>query len=196
MKTKKTSAVTAKLEPVLTVPSSIEFQLEGEIGRRLNAVTEQWILPTPEANPAMLGMFRDRDNEPYRNMVPWAGEFAGKYLSHAVQILRLTGDTRLRLHLEKFVKEMCACQDADGYLGCWPQNCHLTNRSRNSASTWNPGGTWDTWSHYHAMLGLLLWNEISGEKRHLILLKKSPTCCVKCISGKKLPDWLIPARQK
>ncbi len=187
MKTKKTSAVTAKHEPVLTVPSSIEFQLAGEIGRRLNAVTEQWILPTPEANPAMLGMFRDRDNEPYRNMVPWAGEFAGKYLTHAVQILRLTGDTRLRSHLKKFVKEMCACQDADGYLGCWPQNCHLTNRSRNSDSNWNPGGTWDTWSHYHAMLGLLLWNEISGDKNALDTAEKIAGLLCKIYLGKKTP---------
>ncbi len=143
--------------PALTVPSKTEFHLEGEIGRRLKAVTEQWILPAPGANPAMLAMFRDRDRTPYRKMVPWAGEFAGKYLTHSVQILRLTGDARLRSHLEDFVKEMCACQAFDGYLGCWPQNSHLTNHAPNCADNW------DTWSSYHIMLGLLLWNEVSGD---------------------------------
>ena len=115
MPAKTTSAVNTIHEPVMSATLLTEFQLDGEIGRRLNAVTEQWILPAPAANPAMLGMFRDRNRKPYRNMVPWAGEFAGKYLTHSVQILRLTGDARLRSHLEHFVKEMCACQDADGY---------------------------------------------------------------------------------
>ena len=181
MITPKNTVVAVAHEPVLTAPPSMEFQLEGEIGRRLNAVTEQWILPAPGANPAMLGMFRDRDNKPYRNMVPWAGEFAGKYLTHAVQILRLTGDARLRSHLEKFVKEMCACQDADGYLGCWPQDSHLTN--------YTPicGGNWDTWSHYHAMLGLLLWNEISGDDQVLKVVARIADLLCKVYLGNKTP---------
>ena len=37
----------------------------------------------------MLEIFRDRDRQPLRDMVPWAGEFAGKYLTSAVQILLL-----------------------------------------------------------------------------------------------------------
>jgi len=152
--------ITVAHHPALTVPSSVAFQLEGEIGRRLQAVTEQWILPAPGANPAMLAMFRDRDRKPYRAMVAWAGEFAGKYLTHSVQILRLTGDERLRSHLEDFVKELCACQASDGYLGCWPQDSRLTNHAANSAHKWE---TWDTWSHYHTMLGLLLWNEVSED---------------------------------
>ncbi len=149
----KTSAT-----PVLTTAPSVQFDLQGEIGRRLKAVTEQWILPAPAANPAMLAMFRDRDRKPYRNMVPWAGEFAGKYLTHAAQILRLTGDGELRSHLERFVKELCACQEANGYLGCWPKASALTNHAPNCASNW------DTWSSYHMMLGLLLWNEVSGDE--------------------------------
>ena len=46
----------------------------------------QWLLPAPHANPGMLEMFRDRDRKPCADMVPWAGEFAGKYLTRAVQI--------------------------------------------------------------------------------------------------------------
>ncbi len=160
MTIKKTTTITVAHNPVLTVPSKVEFKIEGEIGRRLKAVTEQWILPAPDANPAMLAMFRDRDRKPYRKMVAWAGEFAGKYLTHSVQILRLTGDAQLRSHLEQFVKELCACQASDGYLGCWPQDSRLTNHASNSAHKWE---TWDTWAHYHTMLGLILWNEVSGD---------------------------------
>lgn len=159
-----TTTLMTAYEPVLTSPSRMEFHLEGEIGRRLRAVTEQWILPAPEANPALLAMFRDRDRKPYRKWNAWAGEFAGKYLTHSVQILRLTGDARLRSHLERFVKELCACQAPDGYLGCWPQESRLTNQASDSSRTWE---TWDTWSHYHTMLGLLLWHELSRDTEAL-----------------------------
>lgn len=150
-------------QPSLTASLSLEFHLEGEIGRRLAAATDQWILPAPNANPAMLAMFRDRDRMPYRQMVPWAGEFAGKYLTHSAQILRLTGDSRLRSHLDQFVKELCACQDADGYLGCWPRDFRLKNKAPNVNASNLIQDNWDTWSHYHVMLGLLLWSEVSGD---------------------------------
>ena len=48
----------------------------------------------------MLEMFRDRDASPLRDMMPWSGEFAGKYLTGAVQILRITGDARLKAWLK------------------------------------------------------------------------------------------------
>ena len=168
-------------DPILTVPTKVEFYLEGEISRRLKAVTEQWIIPAPAANPAMLAMFRDRDRKPYRNMVPWAGEFAGKYLTHAVQILRLTGDGKLRSHIERFVKELCACQDSNGYLGCWPKTSGLTNHAPNCSDNW------DTWSAYHTMLGLLLWNETSGDGAALNAARRIADLLCDMYLGKKTP---------
>ena len=80
------------MKPQLEAIQSAKFKIDGEIGRRLEAVTQQWILPAPLANPGMLEMFRNRDRQPYQQQMPWAGEFAGKYLTHAVQIYRLTRD--------------------------------------------------------------------------------------------------------
>lgn len=57
--------------------------LGGELGTRLKAVTAQWLLPAPFANPRLLEMFRERDLDPPARQVPWAGEFAGKYLTSA-----------------------------------------------------------------------------------------------------------------
>ena len=87
------------MKPQLEPIPSAKFKIDGEIGRRLTAVTEQWILPAPFANPGMLEMFRNRDRLPYQQQMPWAGEFAGKYLTHAVQIYRLTRTKDLHAHI-------------------------------------------------------------------------------------------------
>ena len=54
------------------------FKIGGFFGNYIDGITDQWLLVAPKANPGMLEMFRDRDASPLRDMVPWAGEFAGK----------------------------------------------------------------------------------------------------------------------
>ena len=71
------------------------YRIDGVLGDYLASVSEQWLKVAPRANPALLEMFRDRDRRPLREMVMWAGEFAGKYLTGAVQVLRVTGDPSL-----------------------------------------------------------------------------------------------------
>lgn len=145
--------------------SRTHFELQGPLDTYLQGVTEQWLLVAPRANPAMLEMFRDRDCPPYRQMVPWAGEFAGKYLTAAVQTLRVTGEPRLRAFLEDFVQRLLSFQAEDGYLGPWPRAHRLTNFDPLQGE----GGmvTWDTWGHYHGMLGLLLWYDDTGDEQAL-----------------------------
>jgi DUF1680 family protein len=135
------------------------YQLEGYVAPYLQGVGEQWLKVAPLANPAMLEMFGDRDRRPYRDLVPWAGEFAGKYLTAAVQVLRLTGDHELHAALVRFVHELITRQAADGYLGPWPQAYRLSGRAPQLAGQ----PTWDAWGHYHIMLGLLLWHEQTGD---------------------------------
>ncbi len=133
----------------------VRWRLEGELGRRVERNTAQWLLRAPEANPGILDMFRRRDrHQPYERHTPWAGEFAGKYLISAVQAIRLTGDARLRAHTESFVRDLIATQDADGYLGPWPRDRRLL-------------GECDLWGHYHCMLGLLLWADDTGDRQAL-----------------------------
>ena len=86
-----------------TRPADARYEVAGPRGAYLDAVTRQWLLVAPAANPALLDMFADRDRKPYRDQVPWAGEFAGKYLTSAVQILRLTGDRMLKKYIAGFV---------------------------------------------------------------------------------------------
>ncbi len=148
----------APAAPALNSIANADFQLGGEIGRRLEALTRQWLLPAPLANPVILEMFRYRDRKPWRHMVPWAGEFAGKYLTHAVQIWRLTRDAALEAHLRTFVRELVTMQDEDGYLGPWPREFRFKLGAPNS-----PEIVWDAWGHYHITIGLLLWHEQTAD---------------------------------
>src|SRR5688500_14065266 len=122
------------INPVLDVPGDTSVALRGEIGRRVRKNVEHWLLAAPAAKPAMLQMFRDRDRQPFRDLVPWAGEFAGKYLISGVQALRMTDNARLREHLAGFVRELISTQREDGYLGPFPAGEGMMGKGR-----------WDLW---------------------------------------------------
>ncbi len=139
------------------VPGGARYALGGLVGDRLRHNREHWLLTAPLANPAMLEIFRDRDRAPRRDLVPWAGEFAGKYLTSAVLCWRLDRDPALAAHLAAFVDEFIAVQDEDGYLGPFPRHERLTGRTANGKSH-----LWDLWGHYHAMLGLMLYHREFG----------------------------------
>ncbi|HUW34473.1 MAG TPA: beta-L-arabinofuranosidase domain-containing protein [Planctomycetota bacterium] len=173
--------------PAFAPVPGIGCRFDGFVGSRLAAAVDHWLLPAPLANPAMLEMFRFRDRHPLRNMVPWAGEFAGKYLTSAVQVWRGTGDDRLRGRIEWFVKELVSLQAEDGYLGPWPAGSRLTGRAPNCE-----GGTWDAWGHYHVMLGLLLWNESTSDREALACARRiGDLLCAKflgAVPGQRLVD--------
>jgi DUF1680 family protein len=176
LKNEKDKAMRKKPEeaamPMLDTCEGARYSLGGEIGRRLEAVTRQWILPAPHANPGMLEMFRQRDRKPSHDMVPWAGEFAGKYLTHAVQIWRLTRDAALETHIRWFVGELVALQADDGYLGPWPKAFRLRKGAPNCGHSDDNRETWDAWGHYHAMIGLLLWHQDAGEPKALACVRR------------------------
>lgn len=153
------------LQPVCQADRRTQYELHGFARGHIDRITNNWLLVAPLSNPAMLEMFRDRDASPLRGMVPWAGEFAGKYLTGAVQVLRLTGSRRLKTWLREFVSLLTSHQADDGYLGPWPKDCRITN----SVPQIGEKGllTWDTWGHYQVMLGLLLWHEETRDSRAL-----------------------------
>jgi len=146
------------------------FQLGGPVQEYLSAITDQWLKVAPASNPAILEMFRDRDWRPLRDMVPWAGEFAGKYLTSAIEVWRLTGDDSLKLAIANFVRQLVALQAEDGYLGPWPKQSRLTGTAPNAGPKGGP--TWDAWGHYHILLGLLLWDEETQDEAALLCARR------------------------
>lgn len=152
----------AKASPILSPPVHAEFSFEGMMGQRLAANQREWILVAPLANPAMLQMFRDNDRTSHRDLVPWAGEFAGKYLISAVQSLRISRDAQLQTFVKSFVTDLIATQDADGYLGPFPKSEAMMGKGR-----------WDLWGQYHCMLGLYLWYKETGDAEALAACRKT-----------------------
>ena len=161
----------------LTQPK-VSMRLGGELGRRIQADITEWILPAPMANPGLIEMFHLRDRQPaYPDPLPWAGEFAGKYLIGAVQALRQSDSPELRGTVERLVAALKAAQAEDGYLGPFRQKDRLL-------------GQWDLWGHYHVMLGLYTWYKDSGDEEALktALRAADLICSVYLGTGRKVLD--------
>ncbi|MCX7424625.1 MAG: glycoside hydrolase family 127 protein [Planctomycetia bacterium] len=128
------------------------FQLDGFVGGRVKADVDNWLIVAPKNNPGLLDMFARRDAGGEPDLMPWAGEFVGKYLISGVQAMAMSRDPKLKETLQHVVKRLVELQADDGYLGPWPKNERLR-------------GHWDLWGHYHVMLGLMLWSEETGDAR-------------------------------
>lgn len=141
-------------EPALAVPADLRISINGWAGERIRANELNWLIPAPATNLGMVQMFAHRldphaSNLPddTRDPVPWAGEFAGKYLLSAVQSLCLTANADLERVVRRFIAQLIATQGADGSLGL-PL-------------------AWDLWGQYHVVLSLLRWYEHSGDTNAL-----------------------------
>lgn len=155
-------------------------------------VIDRWLLGIMESNPAILDMFRQRELRPYRDMLPWSGEFAGKYLTSTGAVYRLTQREDLLEYGLLFARQLAGCMGEDGYLGCFQKDCRLTGAySQNPGS---PGATWDAWGHYHAMTGFCDWFELTGESWLLEAAERIAGLFVSTFytGKKKLSDMLSP----
>lgn len=140
-----------------------QWELKNETGKLARNILRNWLLGIRESNPAILDMFRDRELVPYRDLLPWSGEFAGKYLTSAYYIYQLTKDQDLLAYVQGFIEELLTYLD-DGYLGCFQKECRLTGSY--SASPGEVGQTWDAWAHYHMMYGLCLWYDQTKKEEY------------------------------
>lgn len=137
--------------PALEKPLGATFRFGGRVADRLNANLDNWLLAAPRANPAMLQMFRDPERAPSRELLPWSGEFVGKYLISAIQSWRILRDERLQSLIAQVVRDLIASQGDDGYLGPFPRETRLTSDQ------------WDVWGHYHWIQALLMHYADTGD---------------------------------
>ena len=145
------------------------LRLAGPVGERIKRNVDQWLIQAPKNNPGLLDMFARRDAGGKPDLVPWAGEFVGKYLISGVQAMRMSDDPKLRQTLQHIVERLAELQAEDGYLGPWPKNERLR-------------GHWDLWGHYHVMLGLMLWHERTGDEQAFTVARRmADLICDTCL---------------
>ncbi len=145
------------------------FILKGAMGERYNKCLNEWLLHAPYDNPGMLELYSLRNAE-HETIVPWYGEFSGKYLTSAALAYAMMPDQRLKKVIEYVVDGLAKVQDSDGYLGVWPDAKKFVGIAPGH------GKTWDVWAHYHNMLGLYYWYKISGSKKALKVLVRAADC--------------------
>lgn len=151
------------------------YAFSDSVGKRIQNNIDQWLLPATEANPGMLEMFRLRDRLPKPSLVPWAGEFVGKYLISSIQALRMSDDPRLESKVAQVVTELISTQAEDGYLGPFAKEERLL-------------GNWDLWGHYHVMLALMMWYERTGDHAALdCVIRAADLICKVYLEGDRRP---------
>lgn len=150
-----------KAKEIFNTPNFLKMDFSGIVGERLKANLEYWELPTPIANPALTAMFSDRNRLPSRNLLPWSGEFVGKYLSASILSYRILRDPRQKVIIQKVALELINSQDVDGYLGPFDQQNRLI------------GKNWDIWGNYWAIKSLLLYYDEFGNENALASAKRA-----------------------
>jgi hypothetical protein len=162
MKEETVSSDNQSIKPIFEKTTNTIFKFDGFIKERMDANLQNWLLTAPGANPAMLQMFRDQERQPNRDLLPWSGEFVGKYLISAIQGWRISEDKELKELIDKIIKELIDSQLPDGYLGPFTPDLRLTS------------DRWDVWGHYHWILAFLMYYQDTGYQPAL------DACCKAC----------------
>ena len=147
----------------------------GDAALLAKRITQNWLIGLRESNPALLDMFVCDDDKCVRDKLSWSGEFPGKYLTSCCGIYRLTGDKKLLDYALKVADELISCQKENGYIGIWGNDYQLTGYGRfvNGDSFDVRKDTWDCWSLYHVMFGLLRLYKITGDEKYFTSVRKA-----------------------
>ncbi len=158
-----------------------KWNLTGQLADLLQKHTYKWLIGIRESDPAILDVFKDRDKIPYRDLLAWSGEFAGKYLTGTYYLYRLTEDTELYEYVQKFIAEFISYIDEEtGYWGCYSKAYRLLGYNHNQKEgTYEYENTWDAWAHYHSMMGVYLWYRQTGNQTYLEAVEKAASCLMR-----------------
>ncbi len=177
---------------VMNPVRNIEYVFDGPIGNRIDANIDNWLKKMPDNNPGLLNMFELRDTTQSLHLLPWSGEFVGKYLISGILALHMSDDPGLKKTLSGVVKHLINLQAEDGYLGPFPKEQRFIGHCY-----WDPQGQeghWDLWAHYQVIYSLILWNEYTGDKKALeAAIKASDLICETFLkSGLEVIDAEFP----
>ncbi|MCX6237994.1 MAG: glycoside hydrolase family 127 protein [Bacteroidia bacterium] len=111
--------------------------------------------------------------EPFRNRTEdrcWQSEFWGKWFTSAVLAYRYRPEPQLKSLLDQAVSGLLSTQSPNGYIGNYAENKQLEQ--------------WDIWGRKYCMLGLLAYNDLTGDKNSLLATKKLADHLIKELADK------------
>ncbi len=154
------------MKPLLrSVPSSFG---KSDVVKLAENIISNWLLGLRESNPALIDMFAFDDDAAVRDKLSWSGEFPGKYITSCCFIYRLTGSKKLLGYTVRVADELISYQKENGYLGVWGKDYQLNGYGRFVSKDGYEVrlDTWDAWSHYHVMYGLIMLSDITGDRKY------------------------------
>lgn len=98
--------------------------------------------------------------------LPWYGEFVGKLLTGIAYSYKVTRDASLYESAEEIINDLSDAQGEYGYLGVFKGGARFSLEISN----------WDLWNHYHCILGLLEWYQITGNQKAFEIAQKALDC--------------------
>jgi inosose dehydratase len=148
-------------------PSSDQVRISGYLSSRFNGNIQYLLKRYDNYKDWMLEPFQHRGVEwviePRRDKkgeLPWAGEYAGKWLDAASLTAASSQHAQLAKYAAAFAAALTTSQDSDGYLGIEVP----AKRGENSE--------WDLWNIKYALTGLLTRYEIHGDQACLDAARK------------------------
>ena len=127
-------------------PGNVRFS-KGLLADRFDVNEKVRLLHVDEDD--LLDCFERRD-QPHQD---WQGEHVGKFLHAATLAWKSTGDESLHKKIVRVAERLMRTQEADGYLGTYPDSKRWTR--------------WDVWVHKYDLLGLLTYRQYTGDARAL-----------------------------
>lgn len=143
----------AMVAAVQCATADSQVRLKGYLGDRLDAMIEKHVIGTDIEY--ITAPFLEKTEENWW----WQTEFWGKYMHAAMPYLEYTKSEKLKKNIDAGIKRMLQSQEADGYIGNYPE-----------AKRCSEG--WDVWGIKYTMMGLLHYYDGTKDEKVLSACRK------------------------
>lgn len=142
-----TVCLSASAFAACTCPKPADVKIGGYLGKRLDACLAHNVKTTD-------GIYLTDIFKAQTEKSTWQTEFWGKWMHAAVPLYAYSSDTALKANIDASLKNILACQRADGYIGNYTDEAQTT-------------GPWDIWGRKYTMLGLIHYYDQTGDRAAL-----------------------------
>lgn len=139
--------VSVSASAVSVSPRPADVKIGGYLGQRLDACLEHNVKGTD-------GIYLTDIFKAQTETRTWQTEFWGKWMHAAMPLYAYSSDAALKANIDASLKNILACQRADGYIG------NYTDEAQTS-------GPWDIWGRKYTMLGLIHYFDHTGDRAAL-----------------------------